>query len=254
MKHLIIVVFLLLVCSCFAFSAMPPELVLYMSFDKNTIKGETVMDLTAYGNNGTIKGDPKIEKGYSGEALDFTNDTVEIPTSKSLAQTASAITLEAWVFARTQSTNDIISKWDNAQNGIIHFEVRAGGMMRFCMRNKNDATIVDFTSAKSFATNKWVHIAETFDGSTAKIYFDGEEVATANGAGEMRQNDNCKFWIGSMYATDRWFDGLIDEVRIWSKALNPDEIKKAMDGSLAKASVDLAGKITYTWGKIKENK
>jgi len=246
----IVIACLFLICNA-TFAAMPSELVLYFSFDKGTVDGDTVKDLSQYGNDGSLHGDPKSGEGHIGEALDFTSDTVIIPTSESLAETASAITLEVWVFARAHKTQDIISKWDNAMNGIIHFEARDGGAMRFCMRNENDGTIADQTTASSFPVSTWTHIVETYDGEEAKVYFDAEEVGIAVGAGDMRQNDDCTFYIGSMYATDRWFDGLIDEVRIWNKALSPDEIKKAMEGSLVNAPVNLEGKLSSTWGSIK---
>ena len=53
------------------------------------------------------------------------------------------------------------------------------------------------------------------------------------------------------YATDRWFNGMIDEVCIWNKALSPDEIKLAMEGSLADAAVSREGKLSTTWGQVK---
>ena len=151
-----------LLCSI-ALAAMPPELVLYMSFDNKTVTVKEVKDLSNYGNNGTIIGDPKVVKGHRGDALDFTQDSVVIKISDSLSKTKSAITMEAWIFARTQTTNDVISRWDDALNGITHFEVSAGGGMRFCMRNDADVAFIDFTTTNTFPANQWVHVAETYD-------------------------------------------------------------------------------------------
>lgn len=243
-------VFLFVLCSI-VLAAKPSDLVLYMPFESNTVSGNEVRDLSNYGNNGTIINDPKIVDGYRGKALDFTNDSIVIKNSDSISKTKSAITMEAWVFARTQSTNDIISRWDDVMNGITHFEVRAGGQMRFCMRNEADASFVDFTTTTAFPANEWVHIAETYDGKTAIVYFNGEEAGNKAGTGIMRDNENVKIWIGSMYATDRWFDGMIDEVCIWSKALTPDELKKSMEGTLISAAVEKSGKLATLWGRIK---
>lgn len=237
-----------------SFAGMPSDLVLYMSFDKNTIAGDQVKDLSNNGNKGLIKGSPKVVAGHSGEALDFngSSDTVEIVTSESLAKTAKQITMEAWVFTRKDGTQDVISKWDGVMNGIIHFEFQAGGVIRYCMRDKNDATIVNLlTPAGKLPMQQWAHIAETYDGKTARIYVNGNEVLNGAGAGDMRDNNNIKYWIGSMYATDRWFGGLIDEVRIWSKALTQEEIKKSIDGILLGAGVNKNNKLTTTWGAIK---
>jgi len=257
-KILTISMFLFLLCS-FAFAVTSDDLVLYMSFNANTISGGEVKDLSKYGNKGVIKGAPKVAAGRNGEALDFngTSDSVEILTSASLAKTASQITMAAWVYSRKDASVDPISKWDGTLNGMIHFELQAGGIIRFCIRKADgaaDATIVDLkTTAGKFALNKWVHIAETYDGATARIYVDGVEVLNGAGAGNIRDNKDVKYWIGSMYATDRWFGGLLDDVQIWSKALTPDEIKKSMDGSLlVTTAVEKESKLATAWGQLKK--
>lgn len=249
----IVSVLLISVCS-WASAAMPAELVLYYSFDNGTVSDAEVTDQTQYGNNGLIVGDPELADGYRGDAMDFTTDTVEIATSESLAGAMGAITMEAWIYPRVVGTAEVISKWDSAMNGIIHFELRDGGNMRFCMRDDADATIANLvTSSGGIEAEEWTHIAEVYDGDTAIIYFNGEEVGNLAGAGDMRENDNCKFWIGSMYATDRWFNGLIDEVCIWNKALAPDEIQRSMAGELVSAAVSKAGKLSTTWGELRGN-
>lgn len=243
---------LLVLCSS-TFAAMPDDLVLYMSFDGDTATGDEVQDLSKYGNNGIIVGDPGVVPGHRGDALEFNGgDSVEIVTSESLASTAGEVTMEAWVYTTADGTAEIISKWDNAGNGIIHFEARAGGNMRFCMRNEADSNFVDFiTAAGGLDVETWVHVAEVYDGNDAIVYFDGEEVQSTPGAGEMRENDACKWWIGSMYATDRWFNGMMDEVAIWNRALTPEEIQQSMAGSLINAAVESRNKLSTTWGNIK---
>lgn len=244
--------FLLALCSA-ASAAIPEELVLYMSFDGNTVGGGEVQDLSNYGNNGIIVGDPGVVPGYRGDALDFNGgDSVEIVTSESLASTASTITMEAWVYTRADGTAEIMSKWDNVLNGIIHFEAASGGNMRFCMRRDDDSKAADFTTAAGgLDLETWVHVAEVYDGATATVYFNGEEIQSVPGTGDMRENEDAKWWIGSMYATDRWFNGMIDEVCIWSKALSPGEIQQSMEGALVGAAVSSSDKLSTTWGRMK---
>ncbi len=257
-RVLVFSVFMFLLCS-FAFAVTSDDLVLYMSFDSKTISGNTVKDLSKYGNNGTIKGAPKVVAGKNGDALDFngSSDCVEIPTSPSLAKTADQITLSAWVFSRKDAQVDIISKWDGNLNGMIHFELQAGGVIRFCIRkavDAADATIVDLKAAAgSLSLNKWTYVTQTYDGTTARIYVDGVEVLNGAGAGNIRDTKDVKYWIGSMYATDRWFGGLLDDVQIWSKALTVDEIKASMDGKLLTVSaINKEDKLATTWGSLKK--
>jgi len=258
-RFFIIFMFLALLCSA-SFAAMPDDLVLYMPFDSSTIAGKVVKDTSKYGNNGTIVGAPKVVAGHKGDALDFNgvSDGVEIITSESLAKTAKQITLEAWIFPRGNAQIEIVTKWDGVNNGIIHFEIQAGGIIRYCMRRVDgalDAVMIDLsTPGGSFSLKEWTHIAETYDGKTARIYVNGSEVLNGACAGDMRDNADVKYWIGCLYTTQgRWFDGLIDEVRIWSRSLTPDEVKKAMDGTLVlSAAIEKENKLATTWGYVKK--
>ena len=238
-----------------SFAAVPKGLVLYLTFDKDTISGKEIKDVSPNGNNGTMIGGPKVVDGHGGQALDFngSSDSVVIETSDSLAKTKSSITMEAWIFPRTFGADrEIITKWDSVMNGIIHFECSPTGTMRFCMRKDDDSTVVDFNTTATLPVNTWSHVAETYDGKTAKIYFGGAEVSSKNGAGDMRDNPNVKWWIGSIYAQDRWFNGLIDEVRIWDRALSEKEIKESMNkGRVELLAVDKKGKLTTAWGRLK---
>ena len=257
LKITVVFVFLVLVCSV-SYAAMPDELVLYMSFDKSTIAGEKVNDLSKYGNNGVIKGAPKVAAGHKGDALDFngSSDGVEIKTSDSLAKTAKQISMEAWIFPRLDAQIEVMTKWDGVNDGIIHFEIQAGGIIRYAMRNAANAYVVNLlTPGKNFSLNQWSHIAETYDGKTARIYVNGTEVLNGACTGDMRDNKDIKWWIGCLYGTQgRWFGGLIDDVRIWSKVLTPDEVKKAMDGSIlaGATAVDKESKLATAWGQLKK--
>lgn len=140
---------------------------------------------------------------------------------------------------------------------MFHFEVQVGGAMRFCLRSGNnaaDAVIVDLKTAASVIPQaKWTHVAETYDGKTARIYANGAEVINRACAGVIRDSPNAKYWIGSLYTTDRFFSGSIDEARIWSKALTADEVKKSFDGTLAIGlAVEKESKLATAWGQIKK--
>lgn len=77
-------------------------------------------------------------------------------------------------------------------------------------------------------------MAVTFESGSVKVYLDGAEKCSGN-VGTSSVNFGVKhsdesdgkprcFWIGYSYASDRYFDGQISEVRIWNKALTPEEI------------------------------
>lgn len=89
------------------------------------------------------------------------------------------------------------------------------------------------SSDLQFETGRWYHVAMTFDNGNVKVYFDGVEKLSGNcrktsvslGAAhtDTEASSRC-FWIGYSYASDRYLDGKIAEVRIWNKTLSVDEI------------------------------
>ena len=79
---------------------------------------------------------------------------------------------------------------------------------------------------------QWHRIAGTFDGENLKLYLDGKEVAAAKDSHGIARGGNA-VGIGAYVTYDAQnpnvppvFKGLIDNVRIYNKALTPDEIKK----------------------------
>ena len=86
----------------------------------------------------------------------------------------------------------------------------------------------------TFESNKWYHLAVTFNRGNIKVYVNGEEKYAGNvpmssvslGAKHHNEDNGDRvFWVGYSYASDRFFDGVVSEVRIWNKELTADEIK-----------------------------
>ncbi|WP_117614965.1 endo-beta-N-acetylglucosaminidase H [Chryseobacterium kwangjuense] len=82
------------------------------------------------------------------------------------------------------------------------------------------------TAATALNANTWYHVAATYDGSTMKIYINGVLDASKSQTGSV--NSNGAFYVGYSYATSRNFNGKVDEVRVWKKALSQTEISQNM--------------------------
>ncbi len=72
--------------------------------------------------------------------------------------------------------------------------------------------------------NTWYHVAATYDGTTMKIYINGVLDASRSQTGSI--NSNGAFNVGYLYSTSRNFNGKIDEVRVWKRALTQTEISQ----------------------------
>ena len=74
--------------------------------------------------------------------------------------------------------------------------------------------------------NRWVHLAGTFDGKTMRIYVDGEERGALERPGPIHPND-FRLCLGSYEAGHQaHFTGLLDEVRLYSRALSAAEVRQ----------------------------
>lgn len=74
--------------------------------------------------------------------------------------------------------------------------------------------------------NTWYHVAATYDGATMKIYINGVLDASRTQTGSI--NSSGPFNIGYSYNTSRNFNGRVDEVRVWKRALSQTEISQNM--------------------------
>ncbi len=100
-------------------------------------------------------------------------------------------------------------------------------------------------------TGKFVHVAFTNDTDTAHIYIDGESVVDAAVPGKLGANDD-PWRIGQDCDRAQYiFAGIIDEVRLWNRALSEEEINTFMDQGVDALAVEATGKLSTIWGRLK---
>ncbi len=82
------------------------------------------------------------------------------------------------------------------------------------------------TAATALNANTWYHVAATYDGSSMKIYINGVLDASKSQTGSV--SSTGAFNVGYLYNTSRNFNGKVDEVRVWKRALSQTEISQNM--------------------------
>ena len=154
-----------------------------------------------------------------------TNGEVVVPNSASLMP-LSAFTLEAWIyptqFASSAGSGTVISKESNT--GGYALDIGGNGSGRIVIVGGNKAWIDAIIPDQSIILNQWSHIAGVYDGTNIYFYVNGVLKATTSNVGAI-QPSTSQFWIGGSSAfSGRVFNGGIDEVSIWNRALSPTEI------------------------------
>ena len=114
----------------------------------------------------------------------------------------------------------------------------------------------DLDAPAAVEADKWAHITFWLDvkGKSRQIYIDGKSVAEDAGkAGIEYLGTAGDTMVGSWGATGQKFNGAIDEVTVWDRALSEADIKQSME-DLTALPVAPADKLATTWGSVKERR
>jgi hypothetical protein len=202
-----------------------------LAFNFNEGAGTTVADVSGANNNGTVSNTAWTTAGKNGNALTFngSNSWVTVPDANSLDLT-SAMTLEAWI------RPTVATGWRT-----VVMKETTGGLI-YALYGGDDAgrpsewlrvgTEQGVSGPTALAANTWTHVAATFDGTTMRVYVNGAQVATrawtntiATSTGVLR--------IGGNSIWGEYFNGQIDDVRIYNRVLTAAEITTDMNTPVA---------------------
>ena len=224
---------------------------------------------------------PVADPGFAMSFVQEPGNAIIIDNSEGL-HPADKATLMAWVNADDAAPTQFAAgipyddepEWDNPWIGI-QIGVRGGGMANWIALDGrhpapegregggpdlDDADWEFNTADGTVLAREWQHICMVLNGDDGIIaYVNGEVIQEEPGrGGTVAFNGNPLFLIGERSATapGEPFGGLIDEVAIYHAALSQDEVKDVMnngaDLSDVGTAVESAGKLTTTWGNIKD--
>ncbi|MEN6536532.1 MAG: Ig-like domain-containing protein, partial [Bryobacteraceae bacterium] len=187
----------------------------------NAGSGETLSDDSGNGHTGTIS-KATWTTGKYGSALLFRGRAfVRIGDLDSSPE----FTVSAWVNPSSLSGCHSVAM----KTFTYGFEICDGSVLAGVGNGGTWSGI-----AKASATvNTWQHITQTYDGSTVRLYMNGTLVASAAGA---LTNSDQDLRIGAWTDTSEFFKGVIDEVRIYSRALTAEEIQADMNNPIGSSS------------------
>ena len=200
-----------------------PNLVAAYSFNEGL--GTTVGDSSGLGNTGTVSNTTWTTSGKFGNALVFngTSALVTIPDAASLHLT-NGMTIEAWVnpSAVTNAWRDVIYKGNDnyyLEGSSENSSRPAGG------GTWGSGGPIYGTAA--LTVNTWAHVALTYDGANLRLYVNGTQVASQARTGNIATSTN-PLQIGGDSLYGQYFQGTIDEVRVYNVALTATQIQSDM--------------------------
>ena len=230
--------------------------------------GTVVADASGSGNDGSILNAAWSSAGMYGGALSFDGSSarVIVPDSASL-HLRHMMTLEAWVkpSAISDAWRDVVYKGDD--NYYLEAMSTTSGLPAAGGVFHGDGHRETFGTVE-LSTGAWAYLAETYDGSALRLYVDGNEVSSVPETATLRSSAQ-PLEIGGDGIYGQYFQGLIDEVRVYNAARSPDEIRLDMatpvvpgtpadveppsvPGTLS-ASAASSSEVDLSWGAATDN-
>jgi len=194
--------------------------------------GSTVLDSSGNQNHGSLQDGARVGVGHTGSGLlvSQSGHSAVIPHALNLMP-AQQITVAAWIAPIAKGTQVVVSKATiDAVDGYELTLSNAGKVfVRFNQKSAGDSLRVD--SATSYATNgSWLHVAATYDGSTIRLYVNGQ-LESAKAASLSINPNVLAVGIGAEASGARGMRGRIDDVLIAGRALNASEIAALFSGA-----------------------
>jgi Concanavalin A-like lectin/glucanases superfamily len=208
-----------------------------------------VHDSTLNKNTGMLIGiDPNmawVADGPEGRALaPQGKGYVQVPASPSIDSITTAVTMAAWIYidgAITDYATAISRQIGTSYGQVYHLSIRSD--LKPAMFITTPASMQVFIAGPTAVPMQtWVHIAGTYDGSMARLYLDGVDVADAPVTGPFAAETNPVILSGNGNATNpvnftERIPGRLNDVLLYRRALTAEEIARLRNGALVKWSV-----------------
>ena len=215
----------------FTFSAGSPAAGLVAHWPMGEKSGSLTADLSGNGHTGVLLNGPTWPLG-PGLEFDGVNDYVDVGT---LDVFGGALTLAVWIKADNPANCGsadcrILSKATGDSEGAHFFMLsttRSGNETRLRFRLKtDDATSTLIAGSGDLPGNVFVHVAAVYDGSTMELFVDGASVGSVAKGGSLNTDPSVAVWIGGNPpdAGGHPWDGVIEDVRIYDRAVSAAEI------------------------------
>lgn len=224
---------ILLIASFKKIEAVEKNLIAYWPFDEG--KGKITRDLSGNGYTGEIVNTQWTKDAIRGSALRFNGKDsyvlIEIDEDDKNFDLTEVITIEAWIKldsdANPNKINEIINRSRDRGPGFRLFY--GWRSIYFRTGEGYDAPIWEIKT-RFLQKNEWHHIVATFDGKFYRMYIDGELRDEREDNRHITLAERgTPITIGAYMGRDTYvFKGIIDEVKIWKRALTEDEILEAV--------------------------
>ncbi len=173
--------------------------------------------------------------------FDGSNDYVDIGDHKDLN---TSFTISSWIKRTSGATNvSILSKRDATFTEGYDFKIRAASRLEMVWNGGSDYV----RGNTAIPEDEWHHVAVIYSGGTANLYIDGVLDETETGlSNPTATTQSFIIAAAGKTSTTDFFEGNIDEVRIWDVALSEDELRYIMNQEIEENATFVEGMVIPT--------
>ena len=215
------------------------------------ISGNEAQDIVGKNNGkffgGTLEWVPA--KFKNGLKFDGSGVYIGVPRNKAL-ESLDSVTLSAWV-----NVEMAVGKEQTIVSYADTYNIIYGGKYtNFGAAIHQAGGWVDCLGKKPVKFGEWYFVAMTYDSQNINLYVNGELDGTIVAPGKLDYFQNNILRFGeSADPGDHWaFNGIIDEVTIWDRAMTEEEVMNAYKSPIPELAVNLRTNLYTTWGKLKK--
>jgi hypothetical protein len=219
----------------------------YYSLDDADLSGSNPVDLSGNGNNGTTTGATTGATGIKNQCFSFNGTSDEVSTPEGIYDlNATAYTFNCWFKSATSANRNIYSEGEATGGGTYWNLVIRGadsGKIQFVRRDDGGGNSFTQTSTSTgWNDDNWHMITVRYSGTTIEVIIDadtaGPEISGSyTSGGSLNVVERL---LGSNIFNVQYWDGELDEMGIWDRALSDSEISDLYNSGAAFNPYDVA--------------
>jgi hypothetical protein len=207
---------------------LPSGYIGYWKFEDN------LADSSGSGNDGSCTSCPTYAIGQVGKAASFdgSSDIITVPSSGSnLDITGNELTISAWINSNSATTSQFIAGIgaNSTYQNQYSMRINSGTHTRFYVETSSGLGNMATSPGDLPSPGTWVHVTSVYDGSEMRTYYDGTLIGSPNTKSGDVVSNGMDFSIGASLPGDMYFNGMIDEVLVYDRALSQNEIQQIIN-------------------------
>ncbi|MBI3920373.1 MAG: LamG domain-containing protein, partial [Armatimonadetes bacterium] len=202
-------------------------------------EGDRIWDDSGRGNHGVVRGVPELVAGKQGHALRLRSGAfIEIPPSSDFDDLL-ALSVEGWFCPEDPSSASslesnreqiLVGRWDDPEKRSFFLYTKAEGVIEWGVGWRKDQYMI-LRDGGALPEGRWSHLVGTWSSQEGllRLYCNGEVVKTEKTPRDVAMlNSDAPLFLGTHNngpGVMENYEGLLSDIRIWNRALSPEEIK-----------------------------